>query len=114
MSQALVWAGIAVVFLGVIGGRIVLSAALECITARFPEVFAALRDYGTPVLKKFSSDDKRVSRALAAKMLTGSLPAHLRADPQFAAIERWWRIAALVMLAGFGLVVLGFDLATPG
>ncbi|MCL5777975.1 hypothetical protein M1105_13380 [Limibaculum sp. FT325] len=111
MSQALVWGGIAVVFLGVIWGRIVLSAALDCITSRFPEVFRMLSDYGTPVLKKFSSEDKRVSRALAAKMLTGALPANLRADPQFAAIQRSWRMAVLAMAGGFGLVAIGFRLA---
>lgn len=114
MSQVLVWGGIAVVFLGVIWGRIVLSAAVDCITTRFPDVFRMLSDFGTPVLKKFSTEDKRVSRALASKMLTGSLPARLRADPQFAAIQRSWRLAVVAMAGGFGLVALGFQVAAVG
>jgi len=114
MSEALVWGGIVVVFAGVIWGRIVLSAAVECIGTRFPEVFRTLSDYGTPVLKNFSTEDKRVSRGLAAKMITGSLPKNLRSDPQFAAIERSWRLSALVIVAGFGLVWLGFRMALQG
>jgi len=113
MSEALVWGGLVVVFGGVIWGRIVLSAAVECIASRFPEVFRMLSDYGTPILKNFSSEEKRVSRGLAAKMLTGSLPADLRRDPQYAAIERSWRLSVLAIVAGFGLVWLGFRMAMP-
>lgn len=106
MSVAFAWAGMAIAFLGVIWGKLVISGAATFVKAEHPEAFAAMSDYGTPVLKNFSPEDGRVRRALAAKLLTGSLPAGLASDERVAVYSRNWRRAVGAIVLGFAITGL--------
>jgi hypothetical protein len=114
MTDILVWGGMLIAFLGVIWGKIVVAAAREFVKSEHPAAFRAMSGFGTPILKNFSTDDRRVERALASKMLFGRLPDGPQIDPRMARIRNSWRLAAAMIAGGLALTVFTMRAAIGG
>ena len=106
MKELLTYSGLSIAVIACIAGQITLGRAKEYVKTNFPKLFEEYSDYGLPVLKTWSPKENRVRRALAKKMLIGSLPQEVKTEQHMAEYIRLWRLCLLGIVAGFGFLIV--------
>lgn len=105
MSDIVFWVALVGATLAAVLGKVVVNLAVQLVEVQHPALFAELAAKDRAIIRGLSQPQARVRRALAGRMLWGTLPGPLAADPAMQKLRGHFRLLFAGTLAGFACVV---------